>query len=426
MPWDPGPRPPWVAHALAGEGGPLYEAGARRFEPADLLAEAALRAGTDDWGDDSHEEPLAVLAESLERETDLHLVGRWRAREVLLRYLENRLRIVAACTDDPTITDEAIAPPIAVAGSPRAGTSIMHQLLACDPGFRAPMAWEYWAPAPPPRAATYDDDARIPLADRDVRLSAAMAPAFDGMHEQGARVPREDGSAMGVDMRSDLPGAHYGVPSFREYLEADDLRSAYAWHRRVLQVLQHDFEPVPWLFKWPSHADHVTVLRETYPGARLVVCHRDPLAMLSSLTSLTATLRWAHATSVDFAAIAREQADVMARRCDRMLAEDRRAAADHALVVHVRFDEFMADQPGTVATIYDHFGLAWTSEHERRVREHLAAKPRGRHGGHEHHVGELGLDIAELRERFRPYQEHFGLADEVGAPSAEPKERSPA
>jgi len=417
VPWDPGPRPAWVAHALAGEGGPIYDLAGRPFDAAELLEEATLRAGTADFGDDSHTEPLDVAITSLQEETDLHLVGRWRAREVVVRYLENRLRVVAALRDDPAIAEEPITAPILVSGSPRAGTSIMHQLLAQDPSMRAPMAWEYWAPAPPPRRESLDHDARIPLADRDVRLSAALAPSFDGMHEQGARVPREDGSAMGIDLRSDLLGAHYGVPSYRRYLDADDMRSAYRWHRLVLQVLQRDFEPAPWLLKWPGHVDHVPAVDDTYPGARIVVCHRDPLAMLSSLTSLTATLRWAHANSVDFEAVAREQAEVMTTRCDRMLAWRRTATFDPSSVVDVRFGDFMADQLGTVAAVYDHFGLPWTSEHERRVREHLDAKPRGRHGGHEHRVDELGLDLDDLRERFRPYQEHFGLASEALATS---------
>ena len=86
------------------------------------------------------------------------------------------------------------------------------------------MAWEYWSPAPPPDPARHDTDPRIVLADRDVRLTAALVPGFDGMHEQGARIPREDASAMGLDMRSDVLGAHYGVPSYRKYLAADDMR----------------------------------------------------------------------------------------------------------------------------------------------------------------------------------------------------------
>jgi hypothetical protein len=288
----------------------------------------------------------------------------------------------------------------------------MHELLAQDSRHRAPMAWEYWSPAPPPETATADTDPRIALAGRDVRMTAALAPSFDGMHEQGARIPREDSSAMGLDLRSDVLWAHYPVDSYRKLLAADDMRTAYAWHRRVLQLLQARFEPRTWVVKWPGHVNHIPVLLETYPDARLVVCHRDPLAMISSVTSLTATLRWAHANSVDFEAIAREQVETFAGQCDRLVEARRTGAIDEARVVDVRFEDFVADQAGTVRGVYEHFGLDWSPEVETAVREHLAAKPRGRHGGHEHSFEALGLDADELRARFAAYQELFGVRSE--------------
>jgi hypothetical protein len=401
-----------VRHAIEGEGGPELAFAAEPFDADQLVAEARFRAGADDLGGDSYRAPLEVLVRSLEDEADLHIVGRWRVREVILRSLENRIRLTACLGDDPSIEAGRIETPLVVSGSPRAGTSIMHELLAQDPGHRAPMAWEYWSPAPPPRPVTYDDDPRIPLADRDVRLTAALAPMFDGMHEQGARIPREDGSAMGVDLRSDLLGAHYPVRSFSDYLAADDMRTAYAWHRRVLQVLQHHFPPRTWVMKWPGHVNHVPVMLETYPDARMVVCHRDPLAMLSSVTSLIATLLWAHSNHVDYPALAREQADVLARQCDRLLAARTSGALEPSRVFDVRFDEFVADQVGTVVAAYEHFGMELRPEVQRRVRQHLDAKPRGRHGGHEHTFDELGLDRDEQRARFAEYQEYFGIESE--------------
>ena len=412
MSWHPEPRPAWVRHALAGEGGPELAAGHDPLDADQLVDEARFRAGTDELFDDSYREPLEAVVRSIEREADLHVVGRWRVREVIVRYLESRARLATTLRDEPAIEGQPIEAPIVVTGSPRAGTSIVHELLASHPGHRAPMAWEYWSPAPVPDPASHGSDPRIALADRDVRLTAALVPAFDGMHEQGARIPREDGSAMGLDLRSDLLGAHYGVPSYREYLAADDMRSAYRWHRRVLQVLQCRFPPRTWVIKWPGHANHLSVLLETYPDARIVVCHRDPLAMLSSVTSLVATLRWAHSDAVDFEAIAREQADVFATQCDRLLAWRTEHAVDPARVVDVRFDELVADQVGTVRSIYERLGVDIDPEAGRRLADLAAAKPRGRHGGHEHTVEALGLDLAEQRARFAPYQEHFGIASE--------------
>ena len=142
--------------------------------------------------------------------------------------------------------------------------------------------------------------ARIALANRDVRLSAMLAPTFDGIHEQGARLPRECMSAMILDFRSDVLCAHYPVPSYIEWFNSDDLRPAYEWHQLVLQVLQRRDDAPRWVVKSPGHMAVLPSLLDQYPDANVVVCHRDPLEMLSSVTSLLATLRWAHANTVDY------------------------------------------------------------------------------------------------------------------------------
>ena len=413
MAWSPGERPAWVRHVMAGEGGPLYAEAGEPFDAARLVDEARTLSGLDDFGGDSFVEPLEVLVRSADAECDLNLAGRWRLREMVVRLLTNRLQLTEAVRRDPGIVDEPVEAPIFVTGFPRAGTSILHQLLALNPGARVPMAWELWAPAPPPVPETHDEgDPRIHLAERDVRFSAALAPNFDGMHEQGARLPRECMSSMAHDFRSDVFGAWFGVPSYRALLDTTDWSSAYAIHRRVLQVLQRNFEPRPWVLKAPGHVNHLDALLTAFPDARVVVCHRDPIAMLSSLSSLTATLRWAHATSVDLHAVAVEQAKMMLAQCRRTVLARERGVLPEDRVVDVRFDEFLADQAGTVRRVYDHLGVAADPDLDRRVADHLASMPRGRHGGHEHSFADLGLDRAALRAGFAEYQERFGVPSE--------------
>lgn len=411
--WSAGERPRWVQHAIDGEAGPVFDSGRRPFDPVHLRHEAELRAGCDDWRGDSWREPLDIVCQSLEDEVDLHVVGRWRAREVLLKYLENRLRIAAACRADPSIPDERIHRPVIVTGSPRAGTSIMHQLLSLPTGSRAPLAWEYFAPAPPPRPHHRTDDPRIDAANSDVRLSAALAPQFDGMHEQGALLPREDGSALGVDLRSDVLVAHYGVPSFRRWLARDDMRSGYEWLRLTLQVLQRHIPTDRWVLKWPTHVNHLPQLLEAQPDALIVVCHRDPVAMLSSVTSLIATLRWAHAHSIDMADIAAEQVETFLHQCDRLVELHRSGALPDDQVVHVRFDEFVADQRGTVVDIHDRFGIPLALGDTDRLDEHLLGHPQGRHGGHAHSPESFGFDVDSLVERTADYCSTFGIVRET-------------
>jgi hypothetical protein len=59
--------------------------------------------------------------------------------------------------------------------------------------------------------------------------------------------------------------------------------------------------------------------------------------------------------------------------------------------------------------MYDYFGLNLTSHTEAAMREWLAANPANRLGEHRYTGAEFGLDPKEVRERFRPYMEHYGL-----------------
>ena len=94
------------------------------------------------------------------------------------------------------------------------------------------------------------------------------------------------------------------MPAYAAWLAACDMRPAYESHRLVLQILQRRWPPRRWALKSPVHLHSLPTLLDVYPDARIVITHRDPLTVLSSVTSLIATLRWAHSDRVDFAEIA--------------------------------------------------------------------------------------------------------------------------
>ena len=55
----------------------------------------------------------------------------------------------------PAIADEVIRHPLFVVGLPRTGSTLLHHLLAQDPGGRVARAWEVMEPSPPPDRARY-------------------------------------------------------------------------------------------------------------------------------------------------------------------------------------------------------------------------------------------------------------------------------
>lgn len=75
--------------------------------------------------------------------------------------------------------------------------------------------------------------------------------------------------------------------------------------------------------------------------------------------------------------------------------------------IDVRFDDFVADEEATVAAIYALAGQRYDDSARAAMAEFRTEHPRGSHGGVSYHPEDLGLDITELAELFRPYRERF-------------------
>ena len=143
MNWTPPARAPWVEKVVAyGRG--LGDDGRSivSLTAEGLLTAARAATGLADAGDPWFRDPLERLCTALDEEAELHLAGRLRARAELQVILQNRLRLVDLWKHEPTISQETVRSPIIVTGLGRSGTTLMHELLACDPANRPPLLWE--------------------------------------------------------------------------------------------------------------------------------------------------------------------------------------------------------------------------------------------------------------------------------------------
>ena len=75
--------------------------------------------------------------------------------------------------------------------------------------------------------------------------------------------------------------------------------------------------------------------------------------------------------------------------------------------IDVRFDEFMADDLGTVARIYELAGQPLDERAHAAHADYVAGHRRERHGGLNYDLADFGLDRATLATGFAPYVERF-------------------
>jgi hypothetical protein len=381
---------------------------------ADAIAEDVVRrTGLEDFGGDAFWEPYRLFVASVDDEAQLHAIGRLLVRDDLRNWLENRLRLTDWRKRHPEISREEVEAPLFITGLPRTGTSILHELLAQDPVARAPRHWEVRYPCPPPKLGAQDDP-RIAIADTEVQLWNEVVPEYKTMHELGATIPVECIQITAHEFRSDELLGRQQVPRYGAWLAGADFEPAYAFHRRFLQHLQWHRPGERWVLKAPSHLGQLRALFAVYPDARVVQTHRDPLKVLPSVASILYSTAWVRSDAVDpEAVLGWFSGDTCAYLLDQAAAFRDAGTAAPERFHDVRYADLMTQPFETLGALYDAFGLRFTAEAEARMRAYLSAKPQGKHGAHRYAFDATGLDAGEERERFRAYQERYGVPSEV-------------
>jgi hypothetical protein len=381
---------------------------------ADELLEAAQRStGLDDFGGEEFLTPYRIFLRACESEARLHALGRMLVRGDVLTWLENRLRLADARKRDPRIAAQRIERPIFITGLPRTGTTILHELLMQDSDNRVPLHWEVRLPCPAPEAASYETDPRIARAEDELQLWNEIVPEYRAMHELGARIPVEDIQITPPSFVSDeLMGRHV-VPSYAAWYAAADKSVAFAFHRRFLQHLQSRHARARWVLKSPSWLGLLPVLFGEYPDARVVVTHRDPLKVLPSVVSILYSTAFVRSDAVDAETFKGWFSPEACRGLlDAMTTFRESGAIPPTQFCDVLYADVVRDPARAVEAIYRRFGLDFRPELAERLRGYLASKPRGKHGAHRYEFGALGRDAGAERERFRSYQERYGVPSE--------------
>jgi len=403
--------------AANGLGSLLDRAGVRlvSLEEGDLLDAARRATGLDDFGDDDFREPLRRLLFCLEHEADLTLVGRIAARRDLVGLLITRLRIEADRKTHPEIAAERIVAPIFIVGLPRTGSTLLHHLLAQDPDTRAAQAWEIMYPSPPPERASYATDPRIARARKQLQWLDWMAPDFKAIHPVGAQLPLECIAIMSASFRATRFQTTYNVPMYEAWLNRQDMRPSYAFHRRFLQQLQWRAPGARWVLKAPSHVFSLDALLDTYPDARLVQTHRDPVTVMASVASLSSVLHQAFSRRREPTRFGQEVTSRWTEGLDRSLELRRSGRVSSERTVDVRYHELSRDPMAAVRGIYAHFAMPLTAAAEQRMRAFLAENYQNKHGRHHYALDDFGLDAQDLACRFKAYCDYFGVVPEAPA-----------
>jgi hypothetical protein len=386
------------------------------LDATELITRAQRRMNLVDFGSTPFQGPLEKLLRACREEAELSLLGRFMTRWDTIRFLSNLLRLREEERRAPEILEERIERPIFIAGLPRSGTTFLHSLLAEDGTNLVPRIWQLIHPYP----LGTGPDQRPRRVGRQLRLFGMLAPEFRRMHPIDAFSPQECSEITAHAFASLRFDTTYHVPSYRRWLDETGHLDAYRFHKRFLQHLQHQTGVAGrWVLKCPDHIFALDALRAVYPDAGIVFVHRDPLAVLPSVTRLTEVLRRPFTHHIDKLAIGRQDSDRWLAATELMT-----AAADEDRfeepILHIHHLNLVSDPLETVATLYRHFGRSLDATAASRISRLVEAKPNGGYGTRRSRLEEYGLDPVAERDRYARYVERFGIRPERRADAARP------
>ena len=191
---------------------------------------------------------------------------------------------------------------------------------------------------------------------------------------------------------------------------AHDQRPHYEFMETVLKACQFLRGGDRWILKSPQHLEQFGAVIDTFPDATVLVTHRDPVSVMVSMGTMLAYSARMSLDPVDPPRIANYWAD----RLETMLnaAMNDRELLPATQSMDVRFDQFMADDLGTVRRIYDLADQPMDAAAEAALAEYGATHQRDRHGKVVYEPTALGIDVARRRADMRAYSERFAIPDE--------------
>ncbi|MGI9292902.1 MAG: sulfotransferase family protein [Pseudomonadales bacterium] len=376
---------------------------------ADKLIEKAQAAtGLDSFDSDSYREGLDIFLDDVNAgdppEAAVERIG-----GTVVQALGNRLKITNYLNQHPKLLQRSIDQPVFVFGIPRTGTTLLSNLLAADPVRRSPLTWEIDDPVPPASSDTLLNDPRALERLEFERQMLAARPEMGKYYRSSAIYPNECVFIMAHDFKTLMWESRGRLPNYRDWLLETDMTSAYQYHKRFLQVLQAD-APGVWNLKMPSHSLWLETLLETYPDARLVWTHRDPLTALGSFCSIISLAHQAHTREVDPEWIGKNcvyQAQLHAQRiidARKVLGQDR--------IIDVYYSELVNEPLATMRALYHALGDDFSAEAESGMQAWLDDNPPNKFGKHEYRLAEFGLNEAAAADVFEAYLAEYSVEKE--------------
>lgn len=329
------------------------------MNPKILRRSAERHTGLTDFGDPPLEPAFSILVDSLERDADLHPLGRFLMWSHLEEMLVLRLRLVDQWKRNSGRWEHGrIVKPLFITGMPRSGSTFLHDLLCIDPVNRAPRVWEVMFPLSAARQAPQSYNTKVWNATMRLWLFRKIVPLADSVHPIRATSPQECEAIHSFTFHSEEFITTNWLPEYETFLRQADFTPTYEWQKKFMLYLQGEETNMRWVLKSPDHSHNLDALFAVFPDAVIIQTHRKPSEVLESSLRLVEALHGLYAYSDGQEKRVRREIRVLAEAMERLLRFRDSHPELESRFLDVRYPDLVSNPLEIVKRIYDHWGYS--------------------------------------------------------------------
>tara|TARA_B100000945_G_scaffold319830_1_gene328083 strand:+ start:1648 stop:2787 length:1140 start_codon:yes stop_codon:yes gene_type:complete len=368
----------------------------------EIINEAKNQTGLENFGNPLFVDGFKALINSINKEADLNEIGVEAQKHRLNGILSNMLRIESAFIENPEILNEEIKSPVVIVGLPRTGSTMTHRLLASDPNHTAMLWWEGRYPAMLENEKRGNPIDRMKMGKAEVEAVMQASPDALTIHPWDYNGADEEILLLEHTFFSTVPESFMRLPSYSNWVEAQDHIHAYKQLKKMLQYLQWQNpgrENKRWILKSPHHLGFIDKLLLVFPDSKVIQTHRDPYKTVPSFCSMCANLFEPISNSYDKEEIGHHWANKLAKVLNHCMKISR---LNRENFLDLEFNKMIRDPILEMAEVYDFIGEDFTYQAENAMK---AWKEENQHemGAHQYSLKEFNLDDSFISENFNEY-----------------------
>ena len=331
------------------------------------------------------------------------------------------LNYAATVTDQIFSAQKAIDRPLIMCGLPRTGSTLLFNLLACDPNCRAPLATDMFVDCVPPvsRQNAIEHQRRTTVIKAFRQRREALTNMISKQAASHPVFPVEEDFLIfrhiGISILSHIKTLDQVFDLEKWLYDETNKNFAYEYHRLFLRMLNSVDKPQShWLIKGIMHSLYMDTLLDYYPQALLLMTHRNLHDIIPSFCRfIWEAYQFCFPQNDPISEklvikIAREMIDTMIKRLVQFRSNSRHThLQSYKNICDIDYNDLILEPIATVRRIYEHFGLLYSEEFERAMESWLEENPQGKQGRNPYNLADINLTSADIDRNYNDYIDLF-------------------